>query len=337
MRILVTGGLGFIGSHTCVELINNGHEVVIVDNLYNSNIHVLDRIEKITGVKPMFYQVDILDYKGLENVFISNNFDGVIHFAGYKAVGESVSIPLTYYQNNISGSINLYKLMEKYNVKNLIFSSSATVYGDSFEVPFKEEYGRGETTNPYGTSKLMNEIIIEDFAKANSKLSAVVLRYFNPIGAHQSGLIGEVPNGIPNNLVPYIARVASGAYDCLKVYGDDYDTIDGTGVRDYIHVVDLAKAHVLALEYANKHLGCEIVNVGTGKGYSVLEVIKAYEKACGHSIAYKIEDRRPGDIASCYASTDKASKLLGFKAEYDIEDMCKDSYNFTVKNPNGIE
>ena len=329
MKILVTGGTGYIGSHTCVELIQNNHEVVIVDNLYNSKKDVLDKIEKITGVKPKFYEIDILDSNKLEDVFKENKFDAVIHFAGYKAVGESVSIPLTYYKNNIAGSINLYELMNKYNVKNLVFSSSATVYGDDFEVPFKEEYGLGTTTNPYGTTKKMNEMILTDLCKANTNMSTVLLRYFNPIGAHESGLIGEIPNGIPNNLVPYIAQTAIGQREYLKVFGDDYDTIDGTGVRDYIHVVDLAKAHVLAIEYAAKHNGCEVINIGTGKGYSVLEVLHAYEKACGHQIAYKIVERRPGDIATCYADTKKAKDLLGFEAKFDIDRMCQDSYRFT--------
>lgn len=329
MKILVTGGTGYIGSHTCVELINNNHEVVIVDNLYNSSIDVLDKIEKITGVKPDFYNVDILNKEALEEVFKKYNFDAVIHFAGYKAVGESVTIPLTYYENNISGSVNLYQLMKKYNVKNLVFSSSATVYGDDFEVPFKEEYGLGTTTNPYGTTKKMNEMIITDMDKADPDNSSVLLRYFNPIGAHESGLIGEIPNGIPNNLVPYIAQVVAGQRDYLRVWGNDYDTVDGTGVRDYIHVVDLAKAHVKAIEYAAKHKGTEVINIGTGKGYSVLEVLHAYEKACGKKIPYQIMDRRPGDIATCYADTNKAYKLLGFKAEYDIDKMCEDSYRFT--------
>ena len=329
MKILVTGGTGYIGSHTCVELINNGHEVVIIDNLYNSSIDVLDKIKTITGVKPEFYEVDILDKEKLEEVFKNNKFDAVIHFAGYKAVGESVSIPLTYYKNNIAGSINLYELMKKYEVKNLVFSSSATVYGDDFEVPFKEEYGLGTTTNPYGTTKKMNEMILTDWGKADQGNSTVLLRYFNPIGAHESGLIGEIPNGIPNNLVPYIAQTAAGQRDYLRVWGNDYDTVDGTGVRDYIHVVDLAKAHVLAIEYACKHSGTEVINIGTGKGYSVLEVLHAYEKACGHEIPYKIMERRPGDIATCYADTTKAKQLLGFEAQYDIDRMCQDSYRFT--------
>ena len=329
MKILVTGGTGYIGSHTCVELINSGYEVVIVDNLYNSKKDVLKKIEIITSVRPEFYETDILDKEKLEEVFRENDFDAVIHFAGYKAVGESVSIPLTYYENNIAGSINLYQLMKKYGVKNLVFSSSATVYGDDFEVPFKEEYGLGTTTNPYGTTKKMNEMIITDMDKADPENSSVLLRYFNPIGAHVSGLIGEVPNGIPNNLVPYIAQVANGERDYLRVWGDDYDTADGTGVRDYIHVVDLARAHVKAIEYAREHKGTEVINIGTGKGYSVLEVLHAYEKACGHSIPYQIMERRPGDIAVCYADTKKAEQLLGFKAEYDIDRMCEDSYRFT--------
>lgn len=329
MKILVTGGTGYIGSHTCVELINCGHEIVIVDNLYNSSVDVLDKIKTITGVKPAFYQIDILDKNKLEDVFKENNFDAVIHFAGYKAVGESVQIPLTYYKNNIAGSINLYELMEKYNIKNLVFSSSATVYGDDFEVPFKEEYGLGTTTNPYGTTKKMNEMILTDLSSADKDMSTVLLRYFNPIGAHESGLIGEIPNGIPNNLVPYIAQTAAGQRDFLRVWGNDYDTVDGTGVRDYIHVVDLAKAHVKAIEYAAKHKGAEVINIGTGKGYSVLEVLHAYEKACGHEIPYKIMDRRPGDIATCYADTKKAKDLLGFEAQFDIDRMCIDSYRFT--------
>ncbi len=329
MKILVTGGTGYIGSHTCVELIEAGHEVIIVDNLYNSSIDVLDKIEEICSVRPVFYQVDIMDKEGLEKVFAENDFEEVIHFAGYKAVGESVAIPLTYYENNIAGSINLYQLMKKYEVRNLVFSSSATVYGDDFDVPFKEEYGLGTTTNPYGTTKKMNEMIITDMNIADSENSAVLLRYFNPIGAHSSGLIGEIPNGIPNNLVPYIAQVASGQRDFLRVWGNDYDTVDGTGVRDYIHVVDLAKAHVKAIEYASKHKGTEVINIGTGRGYSVLEVLHAYEKACGHEIPYRIMERRPGDIAVCYADTRKAEELLDFKAVYDIDQMCEDSYRFT--------
>ena len=337
MRVLVTGGTGFIGSHTVVELINAGHEAVIVDNLYNSDIHVLDRIETITGVRPEFFETDILDFNGLEKVFQAHQYDAIIHFAGYKAVGESVAKPLVYYENNISGSLNLYHLAAKYNVKRIVFSSSATVYGDDFEAPFKEEYGYGTTTNPYGTTKLFNERILTDLAFADKELSAVLLRYFNPIGAHKSGLIGEVPNGIPNNLLPYIAKVANGQLPYLSVFGDDYDTVDGTGVRDYIHVVDLARAHVKALDYAMKHTGAEVINIGTGKGYSVLQVLHAYEKACGKEIPYKIVARRPGDIATCYADPSKAKKLLGFETEYDIEEMCEDGYRFSSQNPDGIK
>ena len=337
MNILVTGGTGYIGSHTCVELLANGHDVVIVDNLYNSSISVLNRIEKIAGKKPKFYKADILDVNALDKVFAENQIDGVIHFAGYKAVGESVQIPLTYYQNNIAGSLNLYELMKKYNVKNLIFSSSATVYGDDYKAPFKEEYGYGTTTNPYGTTKKMNEMILQDLAFADKDLSVVLLRYFNPIGAHKSGLIGEDPKGIPNNLVPYIAKVAIGKLECLNVFGNDYDTKDGTGVRDYIHVVDLAKAHVKAIEFAFRHKGCEVINVGTGKGYSVLEVIKAYEKASGKHINYRIVDRRAGNIDICYADPAKAKKLLDFETEFELEQMCLDSYNFMINNPDGIK
>lgn len=337
MKILVTGGTGYIGSHTAVELIKKGHDVVLLDNLYNSNVNVIKRIEKITGYCPEFYNVDILDKTNLKKVFEDNKFDAIIHFAGYKAVGESVSIPLTYYQNNIAGSLNLYEMMQEFGCNNIVFSSSATVYGDDFDVPFKESYGLGTTTNPYGTTKKFNEIILTDFANANHDISCVLLRYFNPIGAHESGLLGEVPNGIPNNLVPYIAKVASGELEYLRVFGNDYPTVDGTGVRDYIHVVDLARAHVLAIEYAVAHKGAEVINVGSGKGYSVLEVLHAYEKACGKKLPYKILERRPGDIATCYADTKKAKELLGFEVEYDIEKMCEDSYRFMVMNPNGID
>ena len=337
MKILVTGGTGYIGSHTVVELLSNHHEVVIVDNLYNSNIHVLDRIEKLTGVKPTFYEVDLMDETKLEEVFKAHEFDAVIHFAGLKAVGESCVIPLKYYDNNITGSLNLYRLMEKYNVNKIVFSSSATVYGDNYAAPFKEEYGYGDTTNPYGTTKKFNEIILTDLCNANKELSCVLLRYFNPIGSHESGILGEVPNGIPNNLVPYIAKVASGELDHLRVFGDDYDTVDGTGVRDYIHVVDLVKAHVKAIEYCDKFKGADVVNVGSGNGYSVLQVLHAYEKACGKPLAYKIYPRRPGDIATCYADVEKAKKVLGFEVERDIDKMCEDSYRFTVMNPDGIK
>lgn len=333
--ILVTGGTGYIGSHTCVELIQEGYEVIVMDNLYNSTDVVLDRIEEITGKKPKFYKTDLLDVEGLRTIFKENTIDAVIHFAGYKAVGESVEKPLVYYENNIAGSINLYKVMNEYGCKKIVFSSSATVYGDPQSVPIKEDFPV-HTTNPYGTTKLMNEMILEDIAYADKDWSILLLRYFNPIGAHPSGLIGEVPNGIPNNLVPYIARVANGQLEYLRVWGNDYPTVDGTGVRDYIHVVDLAKGHIKAVEYAFNHHGVEKINLGTGKGYSVLEVLHAYEKACGRELPYQIMERRPGDIATCYADTTKAEKLLGWKAQYGIEEMCETSWNFTEKNPNGI-
>ncbi len=334
--ILVTGGCGYIGSHTCVELINLHHDVIIVDNIYNSSIKVLDRIKKITGVKPKFYQVDILDRAALDQVFAENKIDAVIHFAGYKAVGESVAIPLTYYKNNISGSINLYEAMAKANVKTIVFSSSATVYGDPASVPIKEDFPLS-TTNPYGTTKLYNEQILKDVYVSDAEWSILLLRYFNPIGAHKSGLLGETPNGIPNNLLPYIAQVATGKREFLRVWGNDYDTVDGTGVRDYIHVVDLALGHIKAIEYALGHKGVECINLGTGNGYSVLQVKDAFAKAAKMEIPYQIMDRRPGDIATCYADTTKAKELLGWSARYDIDDMCQDAWNFAQKNPNGIE
>ncbi len=334
--ILVTGGTGYIGSHTCVELLNAGYDVVIMDNLYNSNESVLKRIESITGKKVKFYKTDLLDKEGIKTIFKENTIDAVIHFAGYKAVGESVQIPLTYYQNNVAGSLNLYEVMKEFNVKRIVFSSSACVYGAPKSVPIKEDF-EVHTTNPYGATKVMNEMILEDVCKSDEEWSVLLLRYFNPIGAHKSGLLGEVPNGIPNNLVPYIARVANGQLEYLRVWGNDYPTVDGTGVRDYIHVVDLAKGHIKAVEYALSHKGVDKINLGTGKGYSVLEVLHAYEKACGKELPYKIMERRPGDIAECYADTEKAEKVLGWKAQYGIEDMCIDSWKFTVDNPDGIK
>ena len=334
--ILVTGGTGYIGSHTCVELLNAGYDVVIMDNLYNSSEEVLKRIEKITGKKAKFYKVDLLDKEGIRTIFKENTIDAVIHFAGYKAVGESVQIPLTYYQNNVAGSLNLYEVMNEYNVKKIVFSSSACVYGAPKSVPIKEDF-EIHTTNPYGATKVMNEMILQDVYTSDNDWGVLLLRYFNPIGAHKSGLLGEVPNGIPNNLVPYIARVANGQLEYLRVWGDDYPTPDGTGVRDYIHVVDLAKGHIKAVEYALSHKGVEKINLGTGKGYSVLEVLHAYEHACGKKLAYKIMDRRPGDIAECYADTEKAEKVLGRKAQYGIEEMCEDSWKFTLDNPDGIK
>ena len=334
--ILVTGGTGYIGSHTCVELLNAGYDVIIMDNLYNSSEEVLKRIEKITGKKAKFYKVDLLDKEGIRTIFKENTIDAVIHFAGYKAVGESVQIPLTYYQNNVAGSLNLYEVMNEYNVKKIVFSSSACVYGAPKSVPIKEDF-EIHTTNPYGATKVMNEMILQDVYTSDNDWGVLLLRYFNPIGAHKSGLLGEVPNGIPNNLVPYIARVANGQLEYLRVWGDDYPTPDGTGVRDYIHVVDLAKGHIKAVEYALSHKGVEKINLGTGKGYSVLEVLHAYEHACGKKLAYKIMDRRPGDIAECYADTEKAEKVLGWKAQYGIEEMCEDSWKFTLDNPDGIK
>ena len=334
--ILVTGGTGYIGSHTCVELLNAGYDVVIMDNLYNSSEEVLKRIEKITGKKAKFYKVDLLDKEGIRTIFKENTIDAVIHFAGYKAVGESVQIPLTYYQNNVAGSLNLYEVMNEYNVKKIVFSSSACVYGAPKSVPIKEDF-EIHTTNPYGATKVMNEMILQDVYTSDNDWGVLLLRYFNPIGAHKSGVLGEVPNGIPNNLVPYIARVANGQLEYLRVWGDDYPTPDGTGVRDYIHVVDLAKGHIKAVEYALSHKGVEKINLGTGKGYSVLEVLHAYEHACGKELAYKIMDRRPGDIAECYADTEKAERVLGWKAQYGIEEMCEDSWKFTLDNPDGIK
>lgn len=334
-NILVTGGAGFIGSHTCVELLNAGHEIVVMDNFSNSKPEALNRIKKITGKDFKFYETDILDYEGTSKIFKENKIDAVIHFAGLKAVGESCEKPVEYYYNNISGTIQLIKAMRDNGCKNIVFSSSATVYGMNNPVPYKEDYPTS-ATNPYGYTKVMIEQILTDTAKADSEWSVVLLRYFNPIGAHESGLLGEDPNGIPNNLLPYVAQVASGKLECLSVFGNDYDTPDGTGVRDYIHVVDLAKGHLCAVDYALKHKGTEAVNLGTGKGTSVLEVVHAFEEASGRKVNYKIAPRRAGDIAICYANTDKAKEIFGWEAKADIAQMCRDSWNFTVKNPDGI-
>ncbi|MBP1559904.1 MAG: UDP-glucose 4-epimerase GalE [Oscillospiraceae bacterium] len=334
--ILVTGGAGFIGSHTCVELLEAGYDIVVMDNFSNSKPEALNRIKKITGKDFKFYQTDILDYEGTCKIFKENKIDAVIHFAGLKAVGESCAKPVEYYYNNISGTIELIKAMRDNGCKNMVFSSSATVYGMNNPVPYIETYPTS-ATNPYGYTKVMIEQILTDTAKADSEWSVSLLRYFNPIGAHESGLIGEDPNGIPNNLLPYVAQVASGKLPCLSVYGNDYDTPDGTGVRDYIHVVDLAKGHLCAVDYVLKHKGVEAVNLGTGKGTSVLEVVHAFEEASGKKVNYKIVDRRPGDIATCYAKTDKAKELFGWEAKADIAKMCRDSWNFTVKNPDGIK
>ena len=327
MSILVTGGAGYIGAHTCVELLNSGEEVVVVDNFCNSKPEVLDIIRKLTGKDFKFYEADLLDRDKLDRVFAENDIDTVIHFAGLKAVGESVQKPLEYYHNNITGTLVLCDCMRAYHVKRIVFSSSATVYGDPQYVPIDEKHSLS-TTNPYGTTKLFLERILTDLTVPDKELSVVLLRYFNPIGAHKSGLLGEDPNGIPNNLVPYVSQVAAGRLEAVNVFGDDYPTKDGTGVRDYIHVVDLAQGHLLAVSKARKSTGVNIYNLGTGTGYSVLDIIHAYEKACGKAIPYKITPRRPGDIAACYADPAKAYNELGFKAKYGIEEMCEDSWRF---------
>ncbi len=332
-NILVTGGAGYIGSHTCVELIKLGYNVIVVDNLVNSNAVVLDRVKQITGVKPKFYEADIRDREKLEKIFEENEIDSVIHFAGLKAVGESVKIPLAYYDNNIYGTIVLLETMAKYNVKKIVFSSSATVYGSPERLPLTEDC-RLSTTNPYGSTKLYLEGILKDLYVADKSWKVILLRYFNPVGAHESGLIGEDPKGIPNNLTPYIAKVAAGKLEKVNVFGNDYDTPDGTGVRDYIHVVDLALGHVKAIEKINDP-GVYIYNLGTGIGYSVLDVIHAFEKACGHPIPYVIAPRRPGDIAACYACADKAEKELGWKATLGIDEMCASLWNWQTRNPDG--
>ena len=332
MAILVTGGAGFIGSHTVVELQNAGYDVVVLDNLSNSSEKSLERVEKITGKPVKFYKKDILDREGLNEVFEKEDIDSCIHFAGLKAVGESVVKPWEYYENNIAGTLTLVDVMRKHGVKNIIFSSSATVYGDPAIIPITEECPKGQCTNPYGWTKSMLEQILTDIQKADQEWNVVLLRYFNPIGAHKSGLIGENPNGIPNNLMPYIAQVAAGKLECLGVFGNDYDTPDGTGVRDYIHVVDLAKGHVNAVEKVTSSTGVNIYNLGTGIGYSVLDIVKAFEAANGIKIPYVIKPRRAGDIAICYANPGKAKRELGWEAKYDLERMCKDSWNFTKKS-----
>lgn len=336
MRILVTGGTGFIGSETVVELIKNGYEAIVVDNLSNSKKAVIDRIETITGTRPVFYQVDCCDLDSFETVFKAEAIDAVIHFAGLKAVGESVHKPIEYYSNNLVSTCNLLKLMNKYGVNNLVFSSSATVYGVPKHVPLFESDPVESATNPYGETKVMIERIIEDACKANKQLNAALLRYFNPIGAHPSGLLGEDPNGIPNNLMPYITQVAIGKLDHLRVYGDTYPTPDGTGIRDYIHVVDLAKGHVATIKKLLSNPGLVVYNLGTGKGTSVLEMVKAFEEATGVHIPYTIEGMRPGDVAENYANCDKAYKELGWKAELTVLDACRDAFNFQKRNPNGI-
>ena len=337
MTVLVTGGMGYIGSHTCVELLNRGMEVIIVDNLANSSPKALDRIEQITGRRPIFYQLDVRDRQGLDEIFTRHSIDCAIHFAGLKAVGESVSMPLAYYDNNLNSTLSLCQVMEQHGVRRLIFSSSATVYSADNTMPLSEEANTGHCTNPYGWTKYMGEQILRDLVRAQPEWSVVQLRYFNPVGAHESGLIGEAPRDIPNNLMPYISQTAIGKRACLSVFGDDYDTPDGTGVRDYIHVVDLARGHVAAISYVQSHTGEAIFNLGTGKGYSVLDMVHAFEEANHVHVPYQITARRPGDLAVCYADPSKSQTVLGWKAELGLVDMCRDAWNWQSKNPNGYE
>lgn len=337
MSVLLTGGAGFIGSHTAVEMICAGYDVIIADDLSNASETVLERLEAITGVKPKFYAIDVADRAAMERVFDENQIDGVIHFAGFKCVPESIKLPLKYYRNNLDTALTTLEVMERHDCKAFVFSSSATVYGETNSAPFTEDMPTAAATNAYGTTKLMIERIVMDACKADERLSAVLLRYFNPIGAHPSGLIGEAPNGIPNNLMPYITQVAVGKREKLLVYGGDYPTPDGTGVRDYIHVVDLAAGHVKAMEYARKHTGAEAINLGTGRGSSVLEVVHTFEAASGVPIPLEITDRRPGDLASFYADASKAGALLGWEARYTLEDMCVHSWNWQKNNPRGYE
>lgn len=334
MKVLVTGGAGYIGSHTCVELLNAGHDVIVIDNLSNSKQESLNRVETITGKTISFYKDDVRDKHRLLAIFQAHFIDAVIHFAGYKAVGESVEMPLEYYQNNLTGSLELLSVMKSMNVKNLVFSSSATVYGDPHEVPIKENFPLS-ATNPYGRSKLMVEEVCADLHASDTTWNIVLLRYFNPVGAHKSGLIGEDPSGIPNNLMPYISQVAIGKREKLFVYGNDYATADGTGVRDYIHVVDLAKGHVNALEHLNSKPGLVVYNLGTGTGYSVLEMIAALEVASGRKIPYEITDKRAGDVAVCYADTSLAREKLNWQAQYDINDIAADTWRWQLNNPDG--
>lgn len=336
MAVLVTGGVGYIGSHTSIELLEEGYDVVIVDNLCNSDKMVLERIEELSGKTPKFYEIDITDKEKMEVIFKENEIDSIIHFAAFKAVGESVSMPIEYYSNNIGSTLVLLDLMKKYNVKNFVFSSSATVYGDPDTLPIIEDSSLS-VTNPYGRTKLMVEDMLRDICFADKSLNVAILRYFNPIGAHKSGRIGEDPNGIPNNIMPYITKVAVGQLPYLNVFGDNYDTVDGTGVRDYIHVVDLAHGHVKALEKLSENPGLVTYNLGTGKGYSVLELVNAFSKASGKEIQYKITEIRQGDIAACYADPTKAEKELGWKAKYGIYEMCEDSWRWQSQNPNGYK
>lgn len=336
MNVLVTGGAGYIGSHTVLELLNEGHQVIVVDNLSNSSKEALNRVKKITGKELTFYEEDLLNKSSIQAIFSKNDIDSVIHFAGFKAVGESVAKPLSYYQNNITSTLYLCEIMKEYGVKNIVFSSSATVYGDPEEVPITEDFPLS-ATNPYGRTKLFIEYILKDLHIADDSWNIALLRYFNPVGAHKSGLIGEDPNDIPNNLMPYISQVAVGKLEKLSVFGDDYPTHDGTGVRDYIHVIDLALGHIKALEKLDEKPGLVIYNLGTGKGSSVLDMVKAFEKASGKNVPYRITDRRPGDIAECYADPSKAEKELGWKAEYGIEEMCEDTWRWQSNNPNGYK
>lgn len=338
MKILVTGGAGYIGSHTCIELLASGHDVVVVDNLCNSKEESLKRVQTLAGKPVTFYKADVMDIEAMDQVFKKEGpIDAVIHFAALKAVGESCAKPLEYYHNNVSGTLMLADVMRKNNCKNLVFSSSATVYGEPDHMPIREDFPTPSATNPYGQTKLMMERILTDIQKADSEWNIVLLRYFNPIGAHESGMIGEDPNGIPNNLLPFVAQVAIGRRECLSVFGDDYPTVDGTGVRDYIHVVDLAKGHVKAISKLTEKLGLSIYNLGTGNGYSVLQVVKAFEKASGRKVNYKIVPRRPGDIAECWADPSKAREELGWVAERGIEKMCEDAWRWQSQNPNGFE
>ena len=336
MKILVTGGAGYIASHTNLELLNAGYEVVVVDNLSNSSMESVHRVEQLTGKKITFYEVDILDKEGLRQIFSEEKIDSVIHFAGLKAVGESCLIPLKYFKNNLSGTITLLEVMQEYNVKSLVFSSSATVYGDPERVPVTEDMPLS-ATNPYGRTKLMIEEMLRDLYQSDSSWNIAILRYFNPIGAHESGEIGEDPNGIPNNLVPYVAKVAIGELSQVNVFGNDYDTPDGTGIRDYIHVVDLALGHIKAIEKLEKNSGLAVYNLGTGVGYSVLDIIRNYEKACNKTLPYVVAPRRPGDIAVSYADATKAYQELGWKAERGIDKMCEDSYRWQSKYPKGYQ
>ena len=335
MKILVTGGAGYIGSHTCVEMLDAGHEIVIVDNFYNSCPEALNRIKELSGKDFKFYECDIRDREGLDKIFAEEKIDAVIHFAGLKAVGESCAKPLEYYENNVGGTITLCEAMRDAGCKRIVFSSSATVYGENNPSPLKETMQIGGTTNPYGTTKYMIELILRDLWASDNEWSSAILRYFNPIGAHKSGRIGENPNGIPNNLMPYITQVAVGKLPCLSVFGDDYDTHDGTGVRDYIHVVDLALGHVKAVEKVLSGTGVDAYNLGTGIGYSVLDIVHAFEKACGKPLNYKIVDRRPGDLATCYSDPSKALETLGWKAERGLDEMCEDSWRWQKNNPEG--